>query len=339
MIQPIYFPFTYVPQWVAEIFAAGFQHFHVYQPSGKALPAEMQMWVEKKALDVCVPVPAEDKDFSEIVRAFQQFAQQHADVRGLKSSAFWNRQGAIPFFDDTSASQIIADLRKGREPDTGPAQPGALLRARVFLEFAQEFDRQNAELHQELDDTNLRSEALLKNLNGQGDIEPALTRLTAALKPDDPGDVMPQDRLLAWTRLFLKKPIDSGFLVTSSPTILNTLVEDLVPIDRLFELNGLPTLASNDETLTAWRKTVCDQIKNGIETEGSLAEDTLATRPLLPERAAQLKLTLYRLPGCSPTQLFERFLKPPDGNKNDFNLASDIKNTLIGLIERNPAQH
>ncbi|MBT8331448.1 MAG: hypothetical protein KJP06_03875, partial [Deltaproteobacteria bacterium] len=285
MIQPIYFPFTYVPQWVAEIFAAGFQHFYVYQPSGKALPAEMQMWVEKKALNVCVPVPAEDKNFSEIVRAFQQFAQQHADVRDLKSAAFWNRRGAIPFFDDTSASQIIADLKKGREPDSGPAQPGALLRARVFLEFAQEFDRQNAELQQELDDTNLRSEALLKNLTGQKDDEPALARLIAEIKSDDPGDYMPLDRLLAWTRLFLKKSIDSGFLVTSSPTIFNTLLESLVPNEKLFEFNGLPTLASNDDTLTAWRNAFYSQIKNGIETKDSFAGDAFAQTPLLPERA------------------------------------------------------
>ena len=336
MIQPIYFPFTYVPQWVAEIFAAGFQHFFVYQPSGKDLPAEMQFWVEKNAMNVCVPGPAEDKNFSEIVRAFQQFAQQHADVRDLKSAAFWDQYGAIPFFDDTSASQIIADLKKSREPNSGQAHPEAVLRARVFLEFAQEFDRQNAELQQELEDTDRRSEALLKNLTGQKDDEPALARLIAEIKFDDPGDYMPLDRLLAWTRLFLKEPIDSGFLVTSSPTILNTLLESLVPNEKLFEFNRLPTLASNEDTLTAWRKTFYSQIQNGIETEDSFAGDAFAQTPLLPESAAQFKLTLYRLPGCTPTQLCARFLKTPNGLKNEFNLTPGIKNTLLGLIERHP---
>ena len=335
MIQPIYFPFTYVPQWVAEIFAAGFRHFYVYQPSGKDLPAEMQIWVEKNAMNVCVPAPAEDKTFTEIVRAFQQFAQQHADVRNFKSAVFWNQHGAIPFFDDTSASQIIADLKKSREVDTGRAHPEALLRARVFLEFAQEFDRQNAELQLELVDTDRRSEALLKNLTGQKENDPAPARLTAGLKSDDPGDYMPQDRLLAWARLFLKQPIESGFLVTTSPTIFDTLVENLVPNEKLLELNGLPTPGLNDDSLTAWRKTFYRQIKNGIETEGSIAEDDFARGPLLPESAAQFKLTVYRLPGCTPSQLFARFLKSPIGGKNEFNLTLDIKNTLIGLIERN----
>ena len=336
MIKPIYFPFTYVPRWVAEIFAAGFQHFYVYQPSGKELPAEMQTWVKKNAMKVCVPVPAEDKNFTEVVRAFQQFARLHADVRDLKSAAFWNQQDAIPFFDETSASQIVADLKKGREPHTGLAHPEALLRSRVFLEFAQEFDRQNDELQQELEDTDRRSEELLKNLSGQKDNDPALTRLTAEIRFDDPGDYMPQDRLQAWIRLFLEKPIDSGFLVTSSPTIFNSLVENLVPNEKLCEFKELPTLAANDDALMAWRETFYHQIKNGIESEGSFAENAFAIRPPLPEHAAHFKLTLYRLPGSTPTQSFTRLLKSPNGDQNKFNQTPDIKNTLIGLIERYP---
>ncbi len=334
MIEPIYFPFTYVPQWVAEILAAGFQYFYVYQPSGKDLPAEMQTWVEKNAMKVCVPVPAEDKDFTDIVRAFHQFARLHADVKDLKSAAFWYQQGAIPFFDETSASQIVADLKKGQKPNTGLKRPEALLRARIFLEFAQEFDRQNDELQHELEDTDRRSAELLKNLSGQKDNEAALSRLTPEIKFDDPGDYMPQDRLQAWIRLFIEKPIDSGFLVTSSRTIFNSLLENLVPSEKLFELKGLPTLASNDDERMAWRKTFYHQIKNAIESEGALAENAFARRPPLPEHAAHFKLTLCRLPGCTPTLLFTRLLQLPNSAKNKWYQTPEINNALIGLVER-----
>ena len=266
MIEPIYFPFTYVPQWVAEIFTAGFRHFYVYQPSGKDLPSEMQTWVKKGAITVCVPVSAEDNSFAEVVRAFQQFIRLNAGVRDLKSAAFWDPQGA-PFFDDTSASQIVADVKKGGQRNAGPAHSEALLRARVFLAFAQEFDRQNDELQQELEDTDRRSEELLKNLSGEKDNEPVLTRLTAESRVDDPGDYMPQDRLHAWIRLYLEKPIDSGFIVTSSPTIFNSLVENLAPNEKLCEFKGLPTLATNDDALMTWRQTFYHQIKNGIESQ------------------------------------------------------------------------
>ncbi|MGD2099474.1 MAG: hypothetical protein PVG35_17995 [Desulfobacterales bacterium] len=336
MIEPIYFPFTYVPRWVAESFAASFRHFYVYQPSGKDLPVEMQTWVEKNAMKICVPVPAEDKNFAEVVRAFQQFARLHTDVKDLKSAAFWNQQGAIPLFDETSASQIMADLKKGQKPDTGLSHPEALLRAQVFLEFAQEFDRQNDELQQELEDTHRRSEELLKNLSGRQDTEPAFNRFTAKIKFDDPGDYMPQDRLQAWIRLFLEKPINSGFLVTSSALIFSTLVENMGPHEKLFEIKGYPSPASNDEALVAWRETFYLQIKNGIESEDAFDENAFACKPPSPAHAAHFKLTLYRLPDCTPTQLFKQFLRLPNGDPSKFNQTADIKNTLLGLVERKP---
>jgi hypothetical protein len=55
-MKPIYFPFTYVPRWVAETLAACFKQFTVYQPSGRKLPAEMQPWVEANVMEVRLPV-------------------------------------------------------------------------------------------------------------------------------------------------------------------------------------------------------------------------------------------------------------------------------------------
>ena len=334
MIQPIYFPFTYVPQWVAAVLAAGFQHFYVYQPSGRDLPAEMQTWADKNVMHICVPVPSEDKKFTEVVRAFEQFAHLHADAGNLK--AFWNQLGAIPFFDDTSASQIVADLKKDPQPNSGLTHAEALLRARVFLDFAQSFDRQNVELQQDLAETDRRSEDLVKNLSGQKNNEPAPPRLNVEIKFHEPGDYMPQDRLQAWIRLFLEKPVDSGFLVTSSPTIFNFLLEDLVSDEKIFEFNGLPALVADDDTLMDWREAFCQQIKNGIESEEPFAENTLAHRPPLPRQAEQFKLSVCRLPGCTPAQLFARSLKLPNDYNHNINQTPGTKNTLIGLIERYP---
>ncbi len=334
MIQPIYFPFTYVPQWVAEVLTAGFGHFHVYQPSGKELPAEMQPWAENNVMHICVPVPSEEKKFTEVVSAFEQFAHLHADAGNLK--AFWNQPGAIPFFDETSASQIVADLKTDQQPNNGLAHPEALLKARVFLEFAQEFDRQNVELQQELEETDRCSEDLLKNLSGKKNGEPAPPRLTAEIKFHEPGDYMPLDRLQAWIHLFLEKPINTGFLVTSSPTIFNSLVEELMSENKIFEFNGLPALASGDQALMDWREALCQQIKNGLESGEPFTENALVSWPPLPQQAAQFKLSVCRWPECTPAQLFARFIKSPIADINKFNQTPGIKNTILGLIERCP---
>ena len=59
MVKPIYFPYTYVPQWVAETLAACFKQFTVYQPSGRKLPSEMQPWIDANVMELRVPVQVE----------------------------------------------------------------------------------------------------------------------------------------------------------------------------------------------------------------------------------------------------------------------------------------
>ncbi len=339
MIKPIYFPFTYVPKWVAEAFVAGFDHFYVYRPSGRALPAEMQTWIEKKAMKVCVPVTAEDKNFAEVVRAFNRFARLHADGQNLRTVAFWNRDAAVPFFDETSASHIAADLKKDPTLKTGLADADSLLHARVFLEFAQEFDQQNAEIQQDLSVTDRHSKDLLKNLSGKTDIASPVTRLTAEIKMDDPGEYMAHDRLKAWTRLFMEKPIDSGFLVTSSPSIFNDMIENLTTAEKLLESKTLPVHGTKDEANIAWREAFYDQIKKLIESEVLGADDLWAKQFRPDNDIPQFMLTLYRLPGCNPAQLFAQFLTSQNHAQRKSLQRPEIKNTLLGLIESIPSRY
>jgi hypothetical protein len=337
MIEPIYFPFTYVPQWVAEAFAYSFKQFWVYQPSAKDLPAEMQTWVGKNAMNVCVPVTAEDKNLAEVVRAFNRYAHLHADGKNFRTVAFWNRDGAVPFFDETSASHIAADLKKDPTQKTGLADSDSLLRARVFLEFAQEFDRQNAEIQQELSITDRHSKDLLKNLSVRTDNASPVTRLTAEINADDPGEYMTQDRLQAWIRLFMEKPVDSGFLVTSSPSIFNDLVGNLTTAEKLLEFETLPANAAHDEATLARRKKFLGQIRNLIESEVAAGEDAFAHEPRPKNHAAQCLLTLYRLPGCNPAQLLTPFLTTPHRAANNSRQMPEIKSTLLGLVVRAPS--
>ncbi len=330
MIQPIYFPFTYVPQWVAETFATGFKHFCVYQPSGKDVPAEMQVWVEKNAMNICVPVPNEDENLTDVVNEFQRFARLHADDKNPRMAAFWNRQAAVPFFNETSASQIAADLKKDKTLDAGLAYPDTLLRARVFLEFAQEFDRYNAELRQELDVNDRRSEDLLANLSGQKDNDSRVTRLTAEIRVDDPGEYMAQARLQAWIRLFMEEPIDSGLLVTSSPSVFNYLVENLPPAEKILESKTLPAKTANDD----WQDAFLNQMKHLVESEGLAAGDDSIQWPAGENNSANRTLTLYRLPGRSPAVLLGRILQSSTSVQNTTNQMPEIKNTLLGLIRQ-----
>jgi hypothetical protein len=293
----------------------------------------MQAWVDGGTMRVWVPVPDEDKNFAEVLRAFQRFAHLHAAGKNLKAAAFWNLQDAVPFFNDSSASQIIADLKKDHSTDAGMDESEALLRARVFLQFAHEYDRQHAELQQELDDTDRRSKDLLKNLSGRKDDSFPSSRLTAEIRVDEPGEYMAQDRMQAWIRLFLQKPADSGLLVTSSPAFLNFLLNDLPTAEKLSDAPSLPLKAKKGD---GWRETLLDRIKSLIHTDSPADEQAHADGFCLENDGASFGLTLYRVPGCTPVQLFNRLSETPDTAGVQAIQSFDIKNTLLGLIEPNP---
>ena len=130
--------------------------------------------------------------------------------------------------------------------------------ARVFLDFAQQFDRQSDELNQGLGVNKRRSHDLLEKLSGEKDTGLPVTPLTAEIKVDDPGEYMALDRLQAWLRLFMIDPVDSGLFVTSSPAVFNHLIENLAAAQKVLQSEGLPVMGAKDDTAIIRR----DSFKN-----------------------------------------------------------------------------
>ena len=237
-MKPIYFPFTYVPQSVARALAAIFGGFIVYQPSGKKVPDEMQPWVEADVMEVHVPDQTDDQAIEKVVKDFRSFASLHADSKDLKTAAFLGQQSTIPFFDETSTSRIISDLKKGGSSDSAETVSDPLFCARVFLDFAQEFDRKGDELNRGLGVHEQQSFELLKTLKGETEIDPASLAPAAGSRIDDPGEYMTMARLQAWALLFNKDPADSGLFVTSSESVLNQLMAKVPAAEKLFNPRG-----------------------------------------------------------------------------------------------------
>ena len=145
MIKPIYFPFTYVPRWVAETLATCFKQFTIYRPTGKKMPDEMQLWVDANVMEVRVPVQTADEALGKVVKDFQPFASLHDDRKSLKTAVLLGQEFGIPFFGESAASQIVSDVKKGSKSESAEANFDPLFCARVFLDFAQQFDRQSDE--------------------------------------------------------------------------------------------------------------------------------------------------------------------------------------------------
>jgi len=337
-MKPTYFPFTYVPQWVAETLAACFNQFAVYQPSGRKLPAEMLSWVEENVMEVRVPVKTEDEALSKMAKEFRAFASLHDESKNLKTAVFWGQQGAIPCFGE-SASRIVSDVKKSSGSAPAEADFDPLFSAQVFLDFAQEFDRQSAELNRGLGVNVEHSRELLKEISGEKEIDLPATPLSAEIKVEDPGEYMALDRLRAWLRLFMIDPVDSGLFVTSSPAVFNHLIENLTASQKVVEFLGLPVMGADDGAANSWRDSFLKQMEHLIENRGVAAENALGDIPLPQGQRSNVRLTLFLVSGQGPADIFNLIFEDQNIDKLIPDQGVEAGNTLIGLIDRRPSTH
>jgi hypothetical protein len=336
MLKPVYFPFTYVPQWVAQTLAASFKQFAVYQPSGRKLPSEMQSWIAANVMEVRVPVQTEDEALAKITKEFRKFASLHDDSKNLKTAVFWGRQRAIPSFGESLVSRIVSDVRKSSRTASAEADFDPLFCAQVFLDFAQEFDRQSDELNRDLSVNDRLSRELLKEISGEKEDGLPATALNTEIRIENPAEYMAQDRLQAWLRLFMIDPVDSGFFVTSSPAVFNHLIENLPAVQKVIESEALPVMDAKEDSAILWRDSFLKQVQQLIENREAAAELRSVDLPLPEDRRSNVKLTLYRVAGQSAADIFVRFFDDQNVAALKSHQGAETTNTLIGLIVRQP---
>ena len=263
-MKPVYFPHTYVPEWVAETLAGCFGRFTVYQPSGRKPPPEMQTWIDANVMEVRVPVQTQDEALEKMAKEFRAFAGLHDDGKNLKSAVFRGRQGGSPCFSESAASRIVSNVKKHSGPTPAEADSDPLFSAQVFLDFAQEFDRQSTELNRSLGDNAQQWGDLLTEISGTGKNDLPATPFSTEIRVEDPGEYMALERLQAWRRLFVMDPAESQLFVTSSPAVFNHLLECLPEGQKVSESLNLPAVDVDDEAAASWRDSFFEQIEQLI---------------------------------------------------------------------------
>ena len=332
-MKPIYFPFTYVPHWIAEALTACFKQFIIYQPSGQQLPDGMQNWVDKKAMEVQVPVQTGDEKLAKVIKDFQSFARLHDDRKNLKTAALLGQEFGLPFFGESASSRIVSDVKKSGRPESANVKLDSSFSARVFLEFAQQFDRQTDELNQGLGVSDRRSQEMLNKLSGETDKAIPATPLSADNAVYDPGEYLTTGRLQAWMRLFMKEPAESGLFVTSSQAVLNLLIESLTTAEKVIQLEAIPPTPAKGAD-AAWRDLFFKKINQLVKKKWSPADHTFDDVPLPEGQGLNVTLALYLIPGQNPEELFCRVFEDQNAGVIQTKQGTEFVNTLFGLISR-----
>ena len=334
-MKPICCPSTYVSNSVAQALTACFGQFIVYQPLAGETPQQMRSWVEKGILELRVPVTGDEKELKAVVKNYLSWADLHFDDSGLKPPFLSTWKDAIPFFEATSSSQVVADIKEQVRGKPACGAPEPLLAARVFLYFAQEFDRQNEEIAQDLKWHHQQEVELLRQLKMEDDTSTAGFQKKEVQITDDSADYMVLDRLEAWTRILLADTDISGIIISHIPAILQELLDKTPSAEELLHFESIPICTDRIAELAPWQQELTSNLAYIVEHKWAATTGRLPDQPRFPASEKTVSLRVYLVPDQMPRDFFSRCAQIQPSDRDASYSGGRYKNTLIGLIEFN----
>jgi len=328
-MKPIYFPFTYISEPVLEALSAFFRQIVVYQPSSLNIPESMQKPADSGLLEIRIPVKGNENKIDNILKDYKSWANIH---QGSEMAFFKMNPDKIPFFDDSSALQIKADIKKKKRKYQAEKKQDFLLNARIFLHIAQEFDMQNWEINKDLLLLEEKTLNLIDNLKGEDELSFRRNDREPALKIDYQSDYMTLDRIIAWTHLLQHDQDISKLFITNNRSAIEHLVEKTPEAKIVLSIDSITLRNSRDEKRKKLQESLIEQLELLLENSLPASEDIKIKSPFDKNDGKKVSLTLYLVPGDSPYNFFTRsaWHKTP---AEEINKEASFNNTLIGFVE------
>ena len=246
------FPFTDISQPLLTAATTVFESLLLYRPSRLEPAGALQAWIDRGALEIRIPVQGDEDRLRVLLQEYRQWAELHGSG---DLAQFKPHQEEIPFFEDQSPLKLRAEiLRHGDSVKNGPHPADALFQARVFLQMAQAFDRQQHELQQALAAIDGRQQVMLRELGDYDELPPGSSRRIAPAP--DPGAHMTAERLAAWARLALQAPESDAVLLTNSPATWDLLADRFPATVALAQWPVASGPSSDGAAVARWRADV-----------------------------------------------------------------------------------
>jgi len=290
-MKPIYFPFTFITKPVCQALAACFRQTAVYQISSTKVPDEMQKLAKSSILDIRIPVKYDGEKLDEILKQYRIWTNSHqgSEIAFLKS-----RADKIPFYDETFARQITADIKNiGDRQNRLQEKPDHLLNAGLFLHLAQEYDMQNLTLSQDLQAIEAMEHDFMRDLKGENQ---ALDEETARGKTLE-ADSAPEAELVG-------------------------------------VLDAIPVVENRIEALETWQDELMKHLEMFVTHAWPSPTDDIIRVPQVAGYEINAWLSLYIVPGKTPHEFFARCVENDSFGVKDKNNGTKFKNTLVGLLEK-----
>lgn len=299
IMKPIYFPFTFISEPIAECIKAYFPQFIMYQPSDHGLSPELNKMVADDTAEVRVPIAGDDAKIDAACINYHNWIAVHAgsDISLLKATS-----EATPFFDPHSSYQLKADIKK----NTASRAIDPDFTARVFLRFTQQFDQQNHDIEQNLINHEYKKRAMFNSLTGQTSETGMDSKPTVI--PRDQGGYLTAERIKAWVRLLMHDQRVPDIFITSSMAIFDYLVADAPDAATIIDNLRIPYPKEKDTVYTTWQSSLAAYILNPKDEHGAKALPEFPY-PSVDRTDKQLTFSLLCIKAKNPLHFFAESLK------------------------------
>ena len=198
-MKTLFFPYTTINPRQAEQMAAIWGALTLLQPSPETSLPAMAVLQEAGIIEMAFPASDAQESLTDVLQSLKQWAAQH--TAGDLALMMEQRQ-VIPFFNDQSSAQIVAEIRKGgKTPSEDPAADARkkLFQAQLLLAMAQEYDLQQAALTRDIEALSARECEMMALLKGEDVADTA--PVSSSWAPGVDGSAaMITLRLKAWAR-------------------------------------------------------------------------------------------------------------------------------------------
>ncbi len=328
----IFFPFTCVADRVAQALATCFGSFRVYQPVSADLPDQMRAWEQCGIMAIRVPVTGDEKELERVIQSFRIWADLHGGNLNGKAAKFKTRLESMARLSDMSSSQIVAEIKDNVQVAPSRKIPDLVQASRIFLYFAQEFDRQNYELADELARSDREQAELIRQLKTEYD--PMAVELANPPMPlsDSTDDYLIADRLESWSRIFLQDTDTYGLLVTHSTAAMEYLLERASTAVQVIKTDvSLSDSNGNSET-AVWQEALKTCLKRLFQQKHKDACTTALQQTASTSATNSYELTVYQVPDQSPRELLTNCFSIEPAAADGIDRDERQKNALVGLI-------
>jgi hypothetical protein len=227
----------------------------------------------------------------------------------------------------------VADIKSDLHQNKAPEAPDALFQARLFLEFAQKFDRQSQDTRRNLRAYEKKAKYLFKDIKGESKDQVLDTPSGFKIMSGDPGEYMIFRRLDAWTHLFQADAAPCGVFISNNRTIVEHMIEKIPTVEKIYRTDTIPDSTDGAKDFRAWQDNLLADMVELTKIKWPTSTDGFGSVAVSHMVDCETVLSVYLLPDIPPHTCFARVIPKSFSQPDGQNHESSIRNTLICLVE------